>query len=224
MSPTGAHEVSALELTDAILARIDRHRELAAYISVTYEQARDAARAADDRRARGDSLGQLDGIPVALKDNIDLSGVAATAGSAWFRERVPRRDAVVTRGLQGAGAVIVGKTNMHELAYGATTDNPHFGTCANAWDADRVGGGSSGGSGVALGADLCLGRTGHRHRRLGADPGGAQRSVRAASDVRIGQQSRRPPDQPIAGHSRGDGPQRARHGERGPRDRRLRPP
>ena len=105
-----------------------------------------------------------------------MSGVAATAGSAWFRDRVPRRDAVVTRRLKAAGAVIVGKTNMHELAYGATTDNPHFGTCANAWDAGRVGGGSSGGSGVALGADLCL-------AALGTDTGGSVRIPAALNGV-----------------------------------------
>ena len=167
-APERRGETTALELTDAILTRIDCHRELGAYISVTAERARDAAREADQRRARGDSLGPLDGIPVALKDNIDLAGIPATAGSAWFRDRVPRRDAVVARRLRSAGAVIVGKTNMHELAFGATNDNPHFGTCANAWDAARIPGGSSGGSGAALGADLCL-------AALGTDTGGSVR-------------------------------------------------
>ena len=89
---------------------------------------------------------------------------------------MPRRDAVVTRRLRAAGAAIVGKTNMHELAYGATTANPHFGTCANAWDASRVCGGSSGGSGVALGADLCL-------AALGTDTGGSVRIPAALNGV-----------------------------------------
>ena len=175
-APERRGEASALELTDAILDRIDGHRELGAYISVTAERARDAAREADQRRARGDSLGPLDGIPVALKDNIDLAGIPATAGSAWFRDRVPRRDAVVARRLRSAGAVIVGKTNMHELAFGATNDNPHFGTCANAWDAARIPGGSSGGSGAALGADLCL-------AALGTDTGGSVRIPAALNGV-----------------------------------------
>lgn len=175
-APERRGETTALELTDAILTRIDCHRELGAYISVTAERARDAAREADQRRARGDSLGPLDGIPVALKDNIDLAGIPATAGSAWFRDRVPRRDAVVARRLRSAGAVIVGKTNMHELAFGATNDNPHFGTCANAWDAARIPGGSSGGSGAALGADLCL-------AALGTDTGGSVRIPAALNGV-----------------------------------------
>jgi aspartyl-tRNA(Asn)/glutamyl-tRNA(Gln) amidotransferase subunit A len=174
--PARRHEATALELTDAILARIDQRMQMAAYISVTPEQAREAARAADQRRSCGRSLGPLDGIPIALKDNIDVVGVPATAGSAWFRGRVPRRDAVVVRRLKAAGAVIVGKTNMHELAYGATTANPHFGTCANAWDPNRVGGGSSGGSGVALGADLCL-------AALGTDTGGSVRIPAALNGV-----------------------------------------
>ena len=174
--PLKRGEVSALELTDAILDRIDGRRELGAYISVTAEQARDAAREADERRARGDRLGPLDGIPLALKDNIDVTGVPATAGAAWFRNRVPRRDAVVARRLRAAGAVIVGKTNMHELAYGATNDNPHFGTCTNAWDPRRIPGGSSGGSGAALGADLCL-------VALGTDTGGSVRIPAALNGV-----------------------------------------
>ena len=174
--PGRRHEVSAMELLEAFLTRIDANRRLAAFITVTADQARDAAREADRRRARGIEPRPLDGIPVAVKDNIDVAGVPATAGSAWFRNRVPRRDAVVARRLRGAGAVIVGKNNMHELAYGATSVNPHFGACRNAWDDERLAGGSSGGSGVALGADMCL-------AALGTDTGGSVRLPAALNGV-----------------------------------------
>ena len=111
---------------------------MGAFITVTPESARADAREADERRARGASRGPLDGLPIAIKDNIDVAGIRCTGGSAWFRDRVPRRDAFVVRRLRAAGAVIVGKTNMYELAYGATGDNPHYGDCHNAWDLARV--------------------------------------------------------------------------------------
>jgi aspartyl-tRNA(Asn)/glutamyl-tRNA(Gln) amidotransferase subunit A len=174
--PARRHEVTAVELLDAILTRIEDHARLGAFITLTPEDARACAREADRRRARGATRGPLDGLPVAVKDNIDLAGVPATAGSAWFRDRVPRSDAVVVRRLRGAGAAIVGKTNMHELAYGATNANPHFGSCGNAWDAERVAGGSSGGSGAALGADLCV-------VALGTDTGGSVRIPAALNGV-----------------------------------------
>ncbi len=174
--PARRQEVTAVELVEAVLARIDAHRRLGAFITLTPEAALAGAREADLRRARGAIRGPLDGLPVAIKDNIDVAGVPATAGSGWFRDRVPRRDAVVVRRLRAAGAALVGKTNMHELAYGATNANPHFGSCGNAWDSERVPGGSSGGSGAALGADLCL-------AALGTDTGGSVRIPAALNGV-----------------------------------------
>lgn len=175
--PARRGEVSAVELTEAVLARIASDAErLATFITVTGDDALAQARAIDDRRARDGRTGALDGLPIAIKDNIDVAGVRCTAGSAWFAGRVPDRDAEVTRKLREAGAVIVAKTNMHELAYGATTLNPHYGLCRNPWDITRVAGGSSGGSGAALGADLCF-------AALGTDTGGSVRIPAALNGV-----------------------------------------
>jgi aspartyl-tRNA(Asn)/glutamyl-tRNA(Gln) amidotransferase subunit A len=175
--PALRRDVSAVELVESVLARIDRDGDrLAAFITVMPETALAQAREVDERRAQDGRAGALDGLPIAIKDNIDVAGVRCTAGSAWFADRVPTRDAEVTRRLREAGAVIVAKTNMHELAYGATTVNPHFGACRNPWDLTRVPGGSSGGSGAALGADLCF-------AALGTDTGGSVRIPAALNGV-----------------------------------------
>ena len=174
--PARREDVTAVEVVEAILTSIEDHERLGAFITVTPESAHADAREADLRRARGASRGPLDGLPVAVKDNIDVAGIRCTGGSAWFRDRVPRRDAFAIRRLRAAGAVIVGKTNMYELAYGATGDNPHFGDCHNAWDYARVPGGSSGGSAAALGADLCF-------AALGTDTGGSVRQPAALNGV-----------------------------------------
>ena len=181
-SPSAAGRCRASELVELLLARIEATAgELNAYITVTADQARADAAATDARRSRGESLGPLDGFPIAVKDNIDVAGVPATRGSAFFADRVPDEDAEVVRRLRAAGAIVLGKVALHEFAYGATTDNPHFGACRNPWDTDRVPGGSSGGSGAALGADLCLGALGTRHGRLGPHPRRAQRRERVAA-------------------------------------------
>jgi aspartyl-tRNA(Asn)/glutamyl-tRNA(Gln) amidotransferase subunit A len=169
-------EVSAVELTKCVLDRIDRGGEINSFITVTPELALADARRVDELRARGQSAGPLDGMPIALKDNIDLAGVRCTAGSDWFRDRVADEDAESTRRLRAAGAVFVGKTTLHEFAYGATNDNAHYGPCRNPWDLERVPGGSSGGSGAAVGADLCLGA-------LGTDTGGSVRIPAALNGV-----------------------------------------
>ncbi|MGH2378707.1 MAG: amidase, partial [Candidatus Limnocylindria bacterium] len=127
----------------------------------------DAARAADRARAAGAS-GRLFGVPVALKDLFDTAGVRTTAGSKIFADRVPGQDAEVVRRLLGEGAIVVGKTNLHEWAFGVTTQNPHFGPTRNPWDLSRIPGGSSGGSAAALAAGLCYGA-------LGSDTGGSVR-------------------------------------------------
>jgi len=175
--PARRHAVSAVELVEALLARIGEvNPVLNAFITVSPDVALADARRVDAERARGGDPGPLDGMPVAVKDNIDVAGVGSTGGSGWFRDRVAERDAEVVRRLRAAGAVILGKAALHELAYGATTANPHFGPCRNPWDLARIPGGSSGGSGAALGADLCIGA-------LGTDTGGSVRIPAAFNGV-----------------------------------------
>ena len=120
----------------------------------------------------GDGVEPLHGIPIGLKDLFDTAGVRTTAGSAIFADRVPSEDAEVVRRLKAAGAVIVGKLNMHEFAYGDTSAQSHFGPVRNPWNRDRVAGGSSGGSAAAVAAGLCYGA-------LGSDTGGSIRQPSA---------------------------------------------
>jgi aspartyl-tRNA(Asn)/glutamyl-tRNA(Gln) amidotransferase subunit A len=142
--------VSPSEAVEAYLARIEAlDGALNAYIEVTAEQARAAARESE-RRRNGAELGPLDGVPLALKDLIDVAGVATTNGMAVLRHAIAAEDAEVTRRLKVAGAVLLGKLNMHEGALGMTTDNIHFGKCRNPWDTAATPGGSSGGSGAAV--------------------------------------------------------------------------
>jgi aspartyl-tRNA(Asn)/glutamyl-tRNA(Gln) amidotransferase subunit A len=162
-------DVSSVELIEACLARIERHnRAINAFITVTREQAMAAARAADEEIRRGRRRGPLHGIPVALKDNIDTAGIKTTAASGVFKDRVPADDADVVTRLKNAGAVLVGKLNLHEFALGGTSAVTYFGPVRNPWAQDRVAGGSSGGSAAAIAADMCLGT-------LGTDTGGSIR-------------------------------------------------
>jgi aspartyl-tRNA(Asn)/glutamyl-tRNA(Gln) amidotransferase subunit A len=164
-----ARRVSSLELTDACLRRIDAHqRSLNAFITVAHDQARAQARAMDAELRAGRSRGPLHGVPIALKDNIDTAGMRTTAASAVLADRVPTEDAEVTRRLLAAGAVILGKTNLDEFAAGGTTTSSYFGPSHNPWRTDRAAGGSSGGSAVAVAAELCFGA-------LGTDTGGSIR-------------------------------------------------
>jgi aspartyl-tRNA(Asn)/glutamyl-tRNA(Gln) amidotransferase subunit A len=166
-------KVSPVELTSACLARIDRlNPTLNAFITVTAEQALTDARTAEAEIGRGKRRGPLHGIPIALKDLFDTAGVKTTAGSAVFAARVPSQDAEVVRRLKQAGAVIVGKLNMHEFAYGDTSAISHFGPVHNPWDRQRISGGSSGGSAAAVAARLCYGA-------LGSDTGGSIRQPSA---------------------------------------------
>jgi aspartyl-tRNA(Asn)/glutamyl-tRNA(Gln) amidotransferase subunit A len=166
--------LSPAELTEAVLQRIAAvDKMLNAYITVCAEQAREVAQAAEKMIGAGYYLGPLHGIPIALKDNIYTRGVRTTAGSKVLGDFVPAEDATVTARLKQAGAIIVGKTNLHEFAWGGTTDNPHYGTCRNPWNPERFPAGSSGGSGAAVAARTCLGA-------LGTDTGG---SIRLPSSV-----------------------------------------
>lgn len=154
-------QLSPVELTQAHLNRIEKIDPLLnSYITVTDELALDQARTAEAEIMRGEYRGALHGIPIALKDLFPLAGVPTTAGSKFLERTVDAVDCQITSRLKEAGAVILGKTNMHEWAFGVINDNPHYGKCYNPWDISRSPGGSSGGSASALAAGLCMGAMG----------------------------------------------------------------
>ena len=161
--------LSPVELTDAYLARIARlDPALRAFITVTGDLARQQARRAERGLARRQWRGPLHGIPLTLKDLYWTAGVRTTAGSRILAEFVPATDSTATARLIASGAVLLGKTNLHEFAAGVTTDNPHWGTCQNPWKLGYIPGGSSGGSAAAVAASLGL-------ASLGSDTGGSIR-------------------------------------------------
>jgi aspartyl-tRNA(Asn)/glutamyl-tRNA(Gln) amidotransferase subunit A len=135
-------DVSAVDVVSAALARIEAHRDGHAFITVCGDEAMD--------RARANPKGPLAGVPLAVKDLFDTAGIRTTAGSSILADNVPTRTAPAVARLEAAGAIIVGKTNMHEFAWGTTSMNPHFGTVANPRLPGRVAGGSSGGTAAAL--------------------------------------------------------------------------
>ncbi|MCL6539063.1 MAG: amidase [Roseiflexus sp.] len=162
-------EIASVELTEAHLRRIDAHdTHLNSFITITSDHALTQARAADAELTRGVRRGPLHGIPLALKDLYDTAGIRTTAGSTFFADRVPDTDARAVTLLYQAGAVLLGKLNMHEWALGVTNINPHYGPSRNPWDPSRITGGSSGGAAAALAAGLCMGA-------LGSDTGGSIR-------------------------------------------------
>ncbi|MEW5872179.1 MAG: amidase [Chloroflexota bacterium] len=162
-------ELSPLELTRACLERIERlDGRLNSFITLTAEAALQRAASAEKAQQRGEEVGPLHGIPLALKDLYETQGVRTTGGSSFFTGYVPQASAAAVEKLEAAGAVLLGKLNMHEIALGLTNVNPHYGACHNPWALERVPGGSSGGSGAALAAGLCLGS-------LGSDTGGSIR-------------------------------------------------
>lgn len=166
--PSRRSDVSAVEMTEAFLDRIGRvNPDLKALITVTAELAIQDALRVDHARRTGQRAA-LDGLPVVVKDNIDVAGVPTTSGSRLFEHHGASADAETVRRLRKAGAIVLGKSNMHELAYGATCINPFYGTVRNPWDLERIPGGSSGGSAAALAADLCI-------AALGTDTGGSVR-------------------------------------------------
>ncbi len=162
-------KVSPVDLTKACLARIDRfNHALNAFITITAESALEQARAAEAEVMRGKWRGPLHGIPIALKDLFDTAGVRTTAASGVFKDRVPTDDAEVVRKLKSAGAVLLGKTNMQEFAFGGTSIISYFGAVHNPWELSHIPGGSSGGSAAAVAAGLCYGA-------LGSDTAGSVR-------------------------------------------------
>jgi len=166
-----ARRVSSVELTTASLARIESlEPRLNSFITVTAEAALARSRQADRELAEvpGAPRGPLHGIPIALKDLFLTRGVRTTCGSLVYTGFVPDYDAAVVERLEAAGAVLMGKLNMHEMAYGVTSDNPHFGPVRNPWDTTRSPGGSSGGSGAAVAAETVF-------AAMGSDTGGSIR-------------------------------------------------
>ena len=141
-------KVSSVELTRESQASIEKLQpRLNYFLELMGESALAEARRLDEERRRGHLRGPLHGIPVAVKDVFCTKGVKTTCGSLLFADHVPDYDAAVVEKLHDAGAIIVGKTHMHELAYGVTSNNPHFGPVRNPWNVSHVPGGSSGGSG-----------------------------------------------------------------------------
>jgi len=164
-----ARAFSAVELTTAAIGRIERFDPtLKAFITVTAEQALAQAQKADSELAAGRDRGPLHGIPIAAKDMFFTRGVRTTAGSLVYEEFVPDFDAAVIERLESAGAVMLGKLNQHELAYGITSDNPHFEAVRNPWNIDHSPGGSSGGSSAAVASGIA-------YAALGTDTGGSIR-------------------------------------------------
>jgi aspartyl-tRNA(Asn)/glutamyl-tRNA(Gln) amidotransferase subunit A len=164
-----AGDLSPIALTRAVLDRIERlNPQTNAFITVTSDLAMRQAEAAEQAVRNRTALGPLHGVPVSLKDLIDTEGIPTTAASRVLADRVPSRDASVWRRLRAAGAVLVGKTNLHEFAFGVTNVNPHYGAARNPWNRARMSGGSSGGSAVSVALSMALGS-------LGSDTGGSIR-------------------------------------------------
>ena len=170
-------QLSPVELTKALLARIARLQPaLNAFITVTSDLALRQARQAEKEIGKGRYRGALHGIPLSIKDLFYTEGIRTTAGSKILRNFVPTENATVVNRMRAAGTILLGKTNLHEFAFGATNVNPHYGPVHNPWDLDRISGGSSGGSAAAVSAGLCL-------ASLGTDTGGSIRLPAAACGI-----------------------------------------
>jgi len=161
--------VSPVEVVDAYLARVERlNPQLNAFLTVLAEPAREAARQREAELMRGERRGPLHGVPVALKDIVYTRGVRTTMGSRIYANFVPDENATVVDRLREAGAIVIAKAQTHEFAFGATTNNPHYGPCRNPWDRRCIPGGSSGGSAAGAAAGLCP-------IAIGSDTGGSIR-------------------------------------------------
>jgi aspartyl-tRNA(Asn)/glutamyl-tRNA(Gln) amidotransferase subunit A len=170
-------QLSPVELTKNCLAQIEKlNPTLNAFVTVTAELALIQAHTAEAEILRGHWRGPLHGIPLALKDLIDTAGIRTTAASALFKDRVPAEDAEVVRRLKEAGAVLLGKQNLHEFAYGGSTMISYYGEVHNPWDPTRIAGGSSGGSAASVAAGLGYGA-------IGTDTAGSVREPAALCGI-----------------------------------------
>lgn len=160
------------------IEKIEQHKDLNAFITLTIDQALEQAKEQDQilKTADVDNLPSLFGIPVALKDLVHTKGIRTTAGSLFWKDFIPDEDATVVKKLKKAGAIIVGKTNLHEIALGVTNNNIHFGACKNPYDPTKISGGSSGGSAVAVATGMVL-------AAIGTDTGGSIRIPSALCGV-----------------------------------------
>ena len=170
-------ELAPTEVVEAVLARIEAlEPTLNAFVTLTADAAYAAARTVEEKLARGEDVGPLAGVPIAIKDLYETAGVRTTAGSRVYADYVPTRDATAVRRLREAGAISVGKTTTHEFAFGPTTDSPYLGPTRNPWHTDHVPAGSSGGSGAAVAAGIVP-------LALGTDTGGSIRMPAAACGI-----------------------------------------
>src|ERR1043165_5742669 len=166
-------QISPVELTNACLERIEQlNPSINAFITVMHDSAVAEARAAEAEIHAGNWRGPLHGIPIGLKDLIDTDGVKTTCGRAPFAERIPTEDAHIVQRLKAAGAILIGKQNLQEFAYGGTSTSSYFGPVHNPWDLERIAGGSSGGSAAAVATGMCFGA-------IGTDTGGSVREPAA---------------------------------------------
>lgn len=169
--------ISPVELARHYLGEIERlNPAINAFITVTAESALAQARQAETEIMRGDWRGPLHGIPMGLKDLIDTAGIRTTAASQLFKDRIPTEDAEVVKRLKAAGAILVGKQNLHEFAYGGSSLVSYFGEARNAWNPLHIAGGSSGGSATAVAAGMCL-------AAIGTDTAGSIREPAALCGV-----------------------------------------
>jgi mandelamide amidase len=161
-------DITSETLSDALLARAAAHTRLNAFITLEADRVREAARQADRQRASGAATGPLHGVPLALKDNLDTADLPTTGGTPGLAGNRPKRNAAVVEKLLAAGAITLGKCNLHELAYGITSNNAAYGAARNPYAPDRIPGASSGGTGVAVAARIAPGG-------IGSDTGGSVR-------------------------------------------------
>jgi aspartyl-tRNA(Asn)/glutamyl-tRNA(Gln) amidotransferase subunit A len=170
-------KLSAVELAEAVLARIEKvEGEIKAYVTLTKEETLKAARAADQKIAKGEPLSPLEGIPLAVKDNMCTKGTLTTCSSKILSNYIPPYNATIVEKLNALGYAMTGKTNLDEFAMGSSTENSGFHTTRNPWDTKRVPGGSSGGAAAAVAADECI-------LALGSDTGGSIRQPAAFCGV-----------------------------------------